>query len=468
MRNELIYSLVLFVCLAWYGCDSDSITAGISKLESSDEIIVKVDTFGLRSSMIKGTSISVTPDSLLLGECDGQFGTMRADILTQFACPLGYKYPENATLDSVEVFMYYSDFYGDGNSPMSISVYEIDKQTIDYTTAYYSDADIADFCSLTPESRISTKDKVVSALNYTDSVVSSGVVTPYIRIKLTDEFAQKLFAIQEFKSQKEFNEAIKGIYITTNFGSATMLYIKQISMMLHYSFTYNNGVKDTTVRDIKGFYANHEVRQINRYEYNNAPTQTDLDAMVNTTNYIVSPANIYTVLHLPFKEISDTIQQSVGSKRPYVNRAAIRLNVLNVYEGSQEDITRDDWAQPAPTMLMIKKEAMERFFQNKELPADSVALYSELNYEVDAENQTSYYYKYDLSSLLTEHIRKNDLPDTLHMVLVPVTLTTNYSSSYGTTMVTSVALDQRITVTKIPSAQQAENPMQIEVVYSGF
>ena len=67
--------------------------AGSSILAEKDEIKVKADTFGVRSSLDSCAAITLTPDSFLLGECDTHFGTMKADILTQLACPEGYKYP---------------------------------------------------------------------------------------------------------------------------------------------------------------------------------------------------------------------------------------------------------------------------------------------------------------------------------------------------------------------------------------
>lgn len=471
MKLLKVYILLFVIGLVLVSCDNDNITAGTSGLTSSDEIIVKADTFSLHSYMFKGTHLYITPDSLLLGESDNMFGTMKADILTQLACPLGYKYPSNAVLDSAVLFIYYSDYYGSGKSPIRINVYEMDKQTFDYSTPYYTDTDISDFCSLAPDSRIITDDKIVTALGYTDSVYSnnSGSYVPSIRMKLTDAYTQKLFTTQDFTSQEEFNDLIKGIYITTDFGSATMLYVTDISIGIYYSFSYEKSGRDTIVHDVKGFYANSEVRQLNRYEYRDTLTMARLNEVVDSVNYIVSPANIYTTLSFPLGEIRDHILSGVGNKRPYINRANLRVPVLNVYEGTTDAMTRDDWSQPATPMLLIKREAFERFFHDKELPSDTFAIYSQLNYSVnDTTDVTTYYYTYDMSSLLTMQLRDNTLADTLHMVLVPVTVTTSYSSSYGTTSVSGVTLDQRVTATTIPSAQSKTRPLQIEVVYSGF
>ncbi len=56
------------------------------------------------------------------------------------------------------------------------------------------------------------------------------------------------------------------------------------------------------------------------------------------------------------------------------------------------------------------------------------------------------------------------ITDTLSMVMVPVTATSSSSSG----AVTSIKEQQTISATVIYSAQYEENPMEVEVVYSGF
>ncbi len=457
-----------FLAIVLTACKDDSLTSGSSVLPSSDEIVVGVDTFSLGSEIDMQDYIYSSPDSFLLGECDNRFGTIHADILAQFACPLGFQFPENAAVDSVCIYLYYNSWFGDGNTPMQLSIYQMDKGTFNYSSAYKSNLPLSDYCSLSPETYILEKDRIVTASSPTDSLYSSTVSSyiPYIRLKTTNTFAKKLFEEADFSSQETFNEQFKGLYITSNFGSATMLHISQISMTMFYHFSYNKNGKDTTVTDTKAFYANSEVRQVNRIDYQGTSID-NLHFNSDSINFIVSPARIYTRLSIPMTEMSEYIVTTLGNRRPYVNQAKLTVDVLNVYTGASADKTPNDWAQPADYMMLIKESAMERFFAKRELPTDTCALLSPLRAGTDSLGNMTYHYAYDLSTLLTQQLRKEQEIDSLQMVLLPVTIETSGSSS-GTSSVASVRPQQTISATIIRSANNKDNPMRLDVIYSGF
>ena len=465
MRKHLLTLLSVLLCLA--ACKDDDMHSGLSVLPEEDFIVVGVDSFGVQSSLQRVDYIYSAPDSFLLGECDSRFGTLHADILAQFACPIDYRYPESSEVDSVCLFLYYNSWYGDGNSPMSISVHEMDKKTFQYTEIYPSNINVEDYCSLEESTFILNRPRVITAASPTDSIYSSSTkqYIPYILFKTNDEFAKSFFARNDYSSQEAFNQAFKGLYISSEFGSATLLYIGQVTMVVYYHFTYQKDGRDTTVSDMKSFYANSEVRQVNHIQYTNAPW-SELQAMNDSINFIVSPANIYTELVVPIKLMGDSISGKLGSKRPYVNRAKLTVDVLNVYSGATTDRTSDDWAQPASYMLLLKKDASERFFKERELPDDTCAILCALTAGVDADGYPKYYYEYDISTLLTRQLRQQLAVDSLRMLLVPVHVTT--SSSGTSTIISSVQPQHTVSSTIVRSANNKDNPMRFEVVYSGF
>lgn len=139
MRNNWVFGIVLVSLLCWCNCSGDRHSTGESILSEEDKIQVKADTFGVASALDSCAAIALTPDSFLLGECETHFGAIKADILTQLACPEGFQYPDkivvagdtmelNPVVDSVCLYLYYNTWYGDGNSPIGINVYEIDRQ----------------------------------------------------------------------------------------------------------------------------------------------------------------------------------------------------------------------------------------------------------------------------------------------------------------------------------------------------
>ena len=370
IREKILYFLLIAFVATWVGCVDDAANAGASALLEEDNIQVKADTFAVASELNASAAISLTPDSFLLGECDTHFGTIKADILTQLACPVGFEYPyaESAEVDSICLYLYYANWYGDGMAPMGITVYEMDKATLDYNTRYPSDTALSTFCSMADSTKIASASRIIVAAEPTDSIeVSDGVYTPYVRIKLSDEFAKRFFAINDFSSQEQFNQLFKGLYIASDFGGSTVLYVTSISMAVYYHFSYPRQSGDTVVNDVKGFYANSEVRQVNRYMYPDREQVMEDLAKKTDTNFVVSPANIYTRLSINMDSIVNRMEEQLGDPsgyRVYVNRANVTVDVLYDVD-TDSDRPRDQWDAPASYMLLVLEDKMESFFSNK-------------------------------------------------------------------------------------------------------
>ncbi len=470
VRSLCFLSVALFVlAIATLSCKNDVINSGMSVLPQGDYIDVTVDTFGMSSVLREAGSMISAPDSLLLGEVDNRYGTIHADILTQVTCPEGYSYPEGAEVDSVCIFLTYNSWFGNGTSPMAINIYEMDNATFAFSQPYMSDLDLSDYWSGDEDTQILPEEKIVVAAHPTDSsyISDDEGYQYYIRCRTSDDFAKRFFAINDFSSQQSFNDNFKGLYITSTFGSSTILHVQEISLAVYYHFTYQKADRDTTISTFKGFYGNRETRRVNRIEYINGTYE---QLLTNPdTNFIVSPANLYTRLSIPMEEMSEKIKNGLGDKRPYVNLAQLYIEVLNVYTGQTSEKTRDDWAQPANYMMLIKENAFERFFEKREVPSDTCAIISSLKSGSDTDGNTVYYYSYDLATLLTRQLRNKQESDTLNMVLVPVSVTTGSTGSSNSSVIyTSAKLLNTITATVIPSAKNSVYQFELEVVCSGF
>ena len=469
-KNKPFITILLLLATLVVGCqENNSISAGASTLPDND-IRVMSDTFAVTSQLDSCVAISLTPDSFLLGECDTHFGTIKADILTQLACPEGFVYPggETAVVDSICLYLYYKNWYGDGKTPLGITVYEMDKQSLQENASYPNNLQISDYCSLAESAHIVTDSKIVVPATPSDSSYSSqnDTYVPTIRIKLKDEFAQRFFAIKDFDSQKAFNQLFKGLYICSDFGASNVLYINDITMTVFYHFTMNRAqLNDTIIHDTRSFYANEEVRQVNRFTYPNRQSILQQYSQVKDTNYIVSPANIYTELTVQMDEIYNRIDAQLGDTaayRVYINRADLTVDVL--YSDSVTGRPRDNWDAPASHMMLIQKEKMSEFFSTNKTPSDSVAIITSLSATTDSLSNVIYQYSYDLSDMLTKQIRSEQKVDQLTFVLVPVAITTNSSTG----AILSVKPLQTISATCIRSANNPDIPMDIEVVYAGF
>lgn len=476
--QKSIYLILLSLGVLLSACKDDLANAGSSVLDEDDRIVVLADTFSLESDLRMAPNVISSPDSFLVGEIETRFGALRANLLTQLSCPIGYQYPVNAVIDSCILSLYYNTWVGDGNSPLAIDVRCLDKQKLEFnpTSPYLTNLCDSDYCSFEDTTRILSRQHIVVASRYTDSTynAATGKYIPTIRMRMSDAFCQRFAGITRNKdvlaSQEAFDEAFKGLLITSNFGSATILNIGTISMDVYYHFSYRKqgADKDTTVVDIKGFYANSEVRQINRFEYLNDEASLISQLSNKDTSYIIAPAGVYTQLKLPMAAMRNVIINRLGEeKRPYVNRALLRVDVFNhVKKGS------NSWLKSAKSVLLMKDNGnanIEQYFMKHGLPSDTLAILSTLTETQDTQGNDIAYYTFDISALLTQELRNtlNLADDTLKMTMIPVSVesTTNNSS----TVITSVKQSLIPSATMLRSAHKdADVPTTLKVVYSGF
>ena len=203
---------------------------------------------------------------------------------------------------------------------------------------------------------------------------------------------------------------------------------------------------------------------MNRYTYPDREQVLEDLSKKTDTNFVVSPANIYTRLSVQMDSIVSRMEEQLGDPsgyRVYVNRANITVDVL--YDAAQDsDRPRDQWDTPASYMLLVLEDKMESFFAKNELPSDTVAILSSLTATADTLGNISYSYTYDLSGMLTQQLRDEEMQNELRFLLVPVAV------EGASTSITAVKQLQTISTTYIRSANNSEQPMDIEMVYAGF
>lgn len=486
MRKTFYLLLLLGVCML-NSCKDDLANAGSSLLDFSDSIIVKSDTFALSSSLRLSPDVISMPDSFLVGELETRFGTLRASLLTQLCCPEGFRFPVGSELDSICLFLYYGSWVGDAYSPMALNIYELDGDSVlsdKSSVPYMTSVKMSDYCSRDDSVCVITEQRIVVAGKATDSVASDTRYMYRVRFRLSDDFLKRFTdpylqgddnGLNKMYEQASFSELFKGLCVCSDFGSSTILNVQNISMGVyyHYGFERNEttGVVKDTVSDMKAFYANSEVRQVNVFEYLN--DHGDRDVWMNhlshatDTCYIIAPAGIYTTLKLPMAAMAESIESNLMDKRPYVNLAQLRVDVLENGKGSSS------WLSPSPSMLLMcdkpgDDSSIENFFQTHSLPSDTLAILGSLVSQQDTLGNDHMYYTFDISSLLTKQLREADARmDTLYMTMVPVTVESSTLTD-GSTSIIGIKQAQTLSATIIRSAENVETPLTLKVVYSGF
>lgn len=456
-------------------CKSDADDAGRGVLNSSDSVYVAASTLGgITSSTdsIQGFSITQTPDSFLIGECNTrEWATIKADIMAQFACPVGAEFPDSSHIDSIALVMTYNSWFGDGNSPLRMSVYEMDKATFDYDSAYTSQEDINRYWSRHDSTHVVVADQMVVASTPNDSVYSSELekYLPYVRFWMNDRFVERFNTIHQFPKLKDFTQFFKGLYITTTWGASTALYVDNLTLVLYYHYYYKNESGEYVKgNDAKYLYANSEVRQVNRFSFPYKKEVVNEMQAMDSLNFVVSPGYVYTVLKLPLAQYTQQIADSVicgdKSKHAYINKSLMRIDVANIDHSGN---TTTKWAEPASDMLLIRRDKLSEFFATSNVPDDDYCLFSTLKQTADSLFNYQYYYSFDFSSIIQNALSNPNTADSvLEMVMVPVFV--EYTTTSSSTSISQVKINQTITFTSMRSANDPSNPMNIDAVFSGF
>jgi hypothetical protein len=229
-------------------------------------------------------------------------------------------------------------------------------------------------------------------------------------------------------------------------------------MRYYYSYTYTlNGVLDTVVT-YQDYPANDEIRKVNRITLPQKALISSNFSAKTQMNLVSSPANIYTRVSLPLAGIKQKMKQLTGTKKLLINRAIFKVNIAEI----------DDETLAVPlvsNLLMIKDERVSEYFTSRKIPTDTISVLGTIAYEYDANNELRYFYKFDLSKILTnEFASTGTLPNQLSFQLIPVSIKKDGS---GNTI--EIKHQNLLSAVKLCSATDDVNRrMKLQVVYSGF
>ncbi|HEY5589443.1 MAG TPA: DUF4270 domain-containing protein [Paludibacter sp.] len=454
MKSHSIVLLFLLSLLT-FSCTDNLTNLGNGIQPVSDQINVGTDTFHVSTENIFVDSMFTRQDSFLLGSFyDEKYGSTQADILAQVNCPIDFKYPPGSIADSALVVLYYRSWFGDQYSPMDVNIYEMNKKTFSYPSLYPTNLDPADYTNRS----IKLGQRIFKAKDPT-RIDSTSII-----FKLSSDFVNRFFNDTYYTSSSKFIDFFKGLYITPNFGSATMLNIKQIDLEFYSHYTYTKAGADTLtkVNNVIIFPANSEVRQVNRFLHPDKALIKQKLAQRDSVNYVSSPTNIQTQVTLPLNRMKQRMDVGINNKKLTLNSALLRVEATEVDEATL--------AQPIVSyMMLIKESAVDRFFNKNELPSDTCAIRGTYTTsQIGTTGVYENYYTFDVASLVANELKiakeNNTNPaENLKMRLVPVRVAFNSSS-----VLTSVKQQFLMSAVTIRSGKNTKSPMRIKVVYSGF
>ena len=463
MQSKFFLLIFIFAAL-FSSCDENSITDMGSALQTdADKIVVGADTFHLDTKNYWVDYIVSRPDSFLLGTfIDSHFGTTNADLFMQVEPPINFKFPEGFVADSAELVLQYRSWFGYKFSPMEISVYTMDKaKTFDYSTTYLSNINVNEYTSkstLLGKKSFTARDALY--LN-TDSTT--------LKMKLGENFdAIKSVLGKEHTSLNQFLNVFPGLYVTSNFGSATLLHVSSAVLRYHFHYTYATKIdnRDTviTASAYLNFPANSWVRQVNRVEHPNREAVRQKLEMTDSVNYISSPAKVYTHINLPIDSMKARINNTLN-KKLNINSAH-----LKVYVATMDDVSE---AQRPPEYVLLVRDTVNQsntsaetykdFFKKRQLPNNVSSVLGSYTAERNTKtNEISYFYSFDLALLVANEL-KNTNAQNVRYLLVPVSVKQNSSGA-----IIEVKEQNLMRSVSIYSGNNAKRPMKLNLVYSLF
>lgn len=453
------YITIVLLCISGYalsGCSDNNSLVGSGMQPEGDFITIYTDTFQITASTVKVDSLYAKTTEGLLGEFyDPLYGYLKSDYLCQFYCQDGYTFrytPYEGKIDSISLFIHYT-YIGDPQASMQIQAYSV---TEPLNKVYYTHFDPKTYCDMqTPLGR--------TVFTPTSGIVSDSTTQGYVyvvEVRLPVELGQKIYDEtinnpSSFANQTAFNQFFPGIYVTTDYGSGSMLRVQQTSL----SISYNHALKDVAGNDsldvrYEYFRTTREVIQLNRVE-----SQNDEQLLVEDDDYtyLKTPAGIFTRLVFPAKEIASVVEGRM------LNNLAFSLKYM----------PQEDWIYsltPSPQLLLIPEDSLTNFF--RETNTESIIAYlshgtaslSSSTVGYDASTRT--YNFGNIVNLMAYHIQQNPDED-LRVLVIPVYRETTRYFSNNTYVYTTTSLNHYFAPTGVKLRKDAES-MKMVLISSKY
>lgn len=424
--------ILLLALLAFYGCDDNTGTLGMGMLPDSDGISAQTKTFEVSTKSILAGPVYAKTSTGYVGTFTDPdpngFGNYKASFLTELNCADDFRFPAEYndethtgtmagdTVSSAQLTIYYASWYGDSLNPCRMSVYELNRRL---TNNHYTDINPEDYFSKETANKpnfttgyfklhkaYTAYDTSVpdSVRNATDSNGNS-LFYPNVTLPLSKEFGNELLQLNRAyqrgenkffeNSDKFIDNVLKGVYIETDYGDGTILYVDRVDLQMQFRFHYVDSLgvkltkKDGTL-NAEGkpadslyystatvFASTKEVVQANRFE--NSP---QLEKKVTSDSekgwsYLKSPAGIFTEATLPYDKIHEELTNDTLN--------AVKLTFTNY---NQENNNKYKFSMSAPeTVLLLRKKDMDTFFVNNEL-TDNVTSFVATHNSVETNQYT--------------------------------------------------------------------------------
>ena len=472
-------TLIALATLLIAGCDDNTSTMGIPSKD--EEVFPSYGTFLAYTHSEAMDSVLGNSTSSYLGSIDDpETGTrIRADFAAQFHTFENYSFPkfdlmfpndgvkrttDSIRCDSVEVRLYFSNYYGAKNAPLKLEVYPLDKNNVlQEEEDYYTDTDLDQFV-LPGSEPIATKVFTTEDYNLADAERNSATHADNVRIMLPDTVGSLIMRAyydhpEYFKDSYTFiRKVCPGFLFKIRSGNGSMLSVDVSTLNIYFNF-YDKVKRDSTCSALARFAATPEVIQSTQF------SNDDMQSLVEEDDctYLKTPAGIMTVAQLPINEIYQ------NHEADSVSRAQLTFTRLNNTKPSTQSLGIPQ------SLLLVRKADATSFFKKRSV-ADSKTSYT-TSYSSTYNTYTfnnicrliSLCRKEKLAGMKAENLTEQEWeqkhPDWNKVVLIPVSISTA-TDTYGETHQVSVTHDMSMNSIRLQGG--ANTPIKMQVIYSRF
>lgn len=472
-------TLIALATLLIAGCDDNTSTMGIPSKD--EEVFPSYGTFLAYTHSEAMDSVLGNSTSSYLGSInDPETGTrIRADFAAQFHTFENYSFPkfdlmfpddgvkrttDSIRCDSVEVRLYFSNYYGAKNAPLKLEVYPLDKNNVlQEEEDYYTDTDLDQFV-LPGSEPIATKVFTTEDYNLADAERNSATHADNVRIMLPDTVGSLIMRAyydhpEYFKDSYTFiRKVCPGFLFKIRSGNGSMLSVDVSTLNIYFNF-YDKVKRDSTCSALARFAATPEVIQSTRF------SNDDMQSLVEEDDctYLKTPAGIMTVAQLPINEIYQ------NHETDSVSRAQLTFTRLNNTKPSTQSLGIPQ------SLLLVRKADATSFFKKRSV-ADSKTSYT-TSYSSTYNTYTfnnicrliSLCRKEKLAGMKAENLTEQEWeqkhPDWNKVVLIPVSISTA-TDTHGETHQVSVTHDMSMNSIRLQGG--ANTPIKMQVIYSRF
>ena len=398
------YALIALLAITFWGCDDNTAGLGLGMFPGSDQNINgKLSTFDVTTESVHAGKIYAMTNVGYVGKfTDETFGTYQAGFLAELNCPSGMTFPgvyngtalndkKKATnimvdeaglgddaigiyntdnindpkrklignIHTIELYLWYSSYFGDSLTACRLSVYALN-ENLDTKNAYYTDITPEDYYDAnTDNSLLGTKAYTAVDLSVKDSIRKLSTYVPSVHVSFRDKAAKEIGKeiIKRANElgvnfdNKEFRKIFKGIYVKSDYGDGTVLYIDQAQMNVVYKCYAVDTL--TGVKLEKKVVKEGESKDSTYYGYRTFAT----------TREVIQANQIFTQITLPISQIADSLLNQTAEKRQSDILNAVKLGIPIYNETSDKK-----FGMSTPSnVLLIRKKYKDSFFEKNQL-----------------------------------------------------------------------------------------------------